>query len=141
MNTSKKTLKYIPFIIWVIGGTVLLIKSFKVFNEAMQINKDEMLLFAVVVSAVFVGNLKNRFILKKFCEKNLKRIENLPNPKLYQFYEPMFIFFLLLMITVGVILSRLAEGNYYFLLAIGFIDLAIGTALLSSSKYFFAKEK
>ena len=41
------------------------------------------------------------------------------------------------MIGTGMALSRMAHGNYVFLLSVAVLDVAIATALLSSSVVFW----
>ena len=91
----------------------------------------------VLVVAFIIGQIKSKFIMEKFCDKNLVRIKNLKEPKIYQFFELRFFLFLVLMISTGLLLSGFASGNYNYLLFIGAIDLTLSTALLKSSTRFF----
>ena len=67
----------------------------------------------------------------------LRQIEKLAEPKIWQFFRPVFFMFLFLMILAGAALSRLAHGNYFLLLCIAALDLTIATALLGSSYVFW----
>jgi hypothetical protein len=77
--------------------------------------------------------------MSKFCKKNLIRISKLSEPKIYQFFTPIFFAALILMIAAGVILSNLAEENFTACYAIAILDLTIGTGLLTSSRVYFEK--
>lgn len=94
----------------------------------------------VLVVAFIIGLIKSKYLMEKFCIKNLRRIADLKEPKIYQFFELRFFLFLALMIFTGQILSNFASGDYNYLLMVGTLDLTLSTALLKSSAVFF-KEK
>jgi hypothetical protein len=78
--------------------------------------------------------------MSKFCRNNLVRINKIRNPKIHQFFETKFLFWLIIMIITGITLSRLALGSYSCLLAVGGLDFSLSVALLTSSLVFFRKE-
>ncbi|MFQ5421433.1 MAG: hypothetical protein ACE5EY_13845, partial [Anaerolineae bacterium] len=84
-------------------------------------------------AGLFFGGLKAYYIFRKSCRKNLERIARLEAPKIWQFYRPGFFLALALMITLGATLSRMASGNYPFLIAVAILDFSISFALLGSS--------
>ena len=137
INASPKTLILLSAIIWIGGGFQLLYKGVLLIKKALVIDPNTTMIYVIVIVGVLIGLVKNKFIMSKFCVKNIKRINNLANPKIHQFYEPKFFFFLTLMILTGFTLSRLAEGNYSFLLAVATLDFALTTALLTSSRIYF----
>lgn len=98
-----------------------------------------MISMALVV-AFIIGQIKSKFIMERFCRKNLARINELKDPKVYQFFELGFFLFLTLMIFTGMFLSSLAAGDYNYLLMVGTLDLTLSTALLKSSTTFFKKD-
>ena len=106
-------------------------------EEANYIHKDIEMISLVMGSAFIIGLLKNKFIMSKFNEQNIKRINELTDPKIYQFFESRFFIFLVLMIAAGISLSNYASGDYTMLLVVGGLDLALSTALLKSSTIFF----
>lgn len=137
INASPKTLILLSAIIWIGGGFQLLYKGVSLIKKALVIDPNTTMIYVIVIVGVLIGLVKNKFIMSKFCVKNIKRINNLANPQIHQFYEPMFFFFLTLMILTGFTLSRLAEGNYSFLLAVATLDFALTTALLTSAIIYF----
>ena len=139
ISTTKKTLVILSAVTWILGGIFLFLKGYSLLKEANTINSNMEIISAVMVTAFIVGLIKNRFIFSKFNLKNLNRIDNLEEPKIYQFFETRFFFLLCLMIVLGIILSRMAAGNYIALLAVGTLDLALATALIKSSTLFLKK--
>lgn len=137
INASPKTLILLSAIVWIGGGLQLLYKGISLVEKALVIDPSSITIYAVVIVGVIIGLIKKKIIMSKFCVKNIKRIKNLENPKIHQFYEAKFFFFLTLMIMTGFSLSRLAEGNYSFLLAVATLDFALTTALLTSASIYF----
>jgi hypothetical protein len=137
LNTSRKTLINISAVIWIFGGLVLLLKGILLINAAQFIYPSIIVISAVIIAALLIGLIKGKLLMGKFCKKNIKRINNIVEPKIHQFFEPRFILHLSLMILTGFTLSKLAEGNYSFLLAVGCLDFALSTALLTSTSVFF----
>jgi cation transport ATPase len=140
INTSNQKLKYIAAAVWIVGGIVLFLKSYSLLLKALEIDMNYTFIVVAIFAAFFFGLVKNKYLMSPFCVKNLKRIESIQKPKLHQFFEAKFSFFLTLMVITGAFLSRVAEGNYSMLLVVGTFDLALSTALLTSSVIFFRKE-
>ena len=136
---SRKTLKILAALVWVFGGTLLMIKGYTLLKSASLIYFDMVIISMVLISSFIIGQIKSKYIFEKFCIKNLKRIKRIKEPKIYQIFELKFFLFLILMVFTGVMLSKLAEDNYVFLLGVGMLDLALSTALLNSSTIFFKK--
>lgn len=136
INTSNKTLIILSAFVWVIGGIVLLLKGISLLKEAHIISPSLSIIVFVVLTALVVGLIKNKYIMSKFCRKNIDRIKKIPKPKTHQFFTPQFFIALTMMILTGSLLSSLAAGNYGFLLAVGALDLSLATALLTSSIVF-----
>ena len=61
----------------------------------------------------------------------------LSEPKIWQFYRTGFLLFLAAMIIIGSTLSRMAHGNYPFLIAMVIVDFSLATALFGSSYVFW----
>ena len=137
MLTSKITLKIFAAIVWILGGLILFVKGYLLLKEANSISFNMENISMVLVVAFILGQIKSKFIMEKFCKKNLIRITELREPKIYQFFEFHFFLFLALMISAGLLLSGFAAGNYNYLLMIGALELTLSTALLKSSTQFF----
>ncbi len=99
---------------------------------------DPWLWFAIVGGLVF-GSIKVKFIFDRACRKNVARIAELPDPKLWLFFRPAFFIFLALMIGAGALLSRSAHGSFPFLIGVATLDFSLAVALLGSSRLFWSK--
>lgn len=137
---SRRVLKVLAAAVWYVGGIMLVRKAVILLVEAGAMRPEGFWpVFAVIVGIV-VGLVKARFLFNKACRKNLARIDALERPRIWGFFRPWFFFFLSLMILAGVTLSKKAHGDYPFLIGMAALDLAIATALLSSS-FIFWKER
>lgn len=141
IKTSQNTLKNISAVVWLIGGFVLLLKAISILTDAHSIIPKLTVIIVVVILALIAGLLKSRFIMTKFCKNNLIRIYNIKNPKIHQFFENKFFFWLMIMIITGITISRLALGNYNCMLAVGGLDFSLSVALLTSSVVFLKRNK
>ncbi|WP_187648037.1 hypothetical protein [Nitrosophilus labii] len=137
MKTTKFILKILAAIVWYIGAFVLFFKGFSLLVEAADLNKERFVIFWSFVFALFIGILKVKYIFIKSCEKNLKRINELKEPKIWQFYKPSFFLFLVFVISLGAYLSHLSHGNFWFLVSVGTLDLSLSFALFLSSIAFW----
>lgn len=140
LRTSHRTLKILAVLLWVIGGMMLVRKAGELLTEAHILQRNSPWIWLTILFGILLGGIKAKYLFRKSCKKNLIRINSLQEPKIWQFYRPFFFFFLALMITTGATLSRLAHGNFIFLLSVAALDLSIATALLGSS-FVFWEEK
>jgi hypothetical protein len=140
LTASHRTLVICAALVWYIGGIVLLIKGSSLLLEAELLKPDMHWTWAVPIFAVLFGGIRARFLFSNSCRKNMARIAALDQPKIWQFFSPVFFILLFLMIVAGAALSNIAHGNYPFLLGIAALDLTIAIALLGSS-YVFWKQK
>lgn len=139
LSVSHRTLKILAVLLWLIGGIMLIRKASELLIEAYTLNPLSLWTWFAIAIGLLLGSLKAKYLFNKSCRKNIERIDALDVPKLWQFYRPNFFFLLALMISVGVTLSRLSHGSYPFLVSVAALDLSIATALLVSSRVFFAK--
>jgi len=133
----KKTLKTLALFVWYIGFIALSLKSYKLFNEAYTINNNLTYLIPFLLLGFLLSLLKTKYIFIKSCQSNLQRIEQLKNPKIWQFYRVGFFLFLVGVISLGAFLSHKASGDYYFLVSVGVVDMALALALFFSGFEFF----
>ena len=138
-DVSARTLIYLSAVVWYGGCVVLLFKSWALLTEALFLRPDSAWPWGVVVIGVVLGGLKARYLFSGVCEKNLQRIQSLEQPKFWQFFRKRFFFFLLVMIVLGISLSRGAHHDYVFLLCVAALDLSIGVALMGSSYMFWKR--
>jgi hypothetical protein len=138
--SSKRTLRLLASLVWYSGIVVLSFKSSKLFLEAQSVNPNQVWIWSAVLGGLVIGIIKAKYLFNRLCIKNLKRIDALEKPKIWQFYRIRFFIFLLSMILLGSFISRLAHGNYPVLIIMATIEISIATALLGSS-YCFWKQK
>ncbi len=136
---SPRTLKILAALIWYVGSLVLLLKAGQLLLEAEALIPGLGWPWAAVILGVALGGLKAKYIFNRSCRRNLRRIDALIAPRIWQFYSPGFFLALALMITAGAILSRLAHGSYPFLIGVGILDIAISSALLISSHVYWRR--
>jgi hypothetical protein len=136
-TVSHRTLNILAALVWYVGGIVLMIKGFSLLREAESLQPDQHWPWTAAGVALLIGGIKAKFLFAKSCRKNLARIAALNQPQIWQFFRPVFFLFLSLMILTGAALSRLAQGNYSFLLGVAGVDFTIAIALFGSSYVFW----
>ena len=136
-STSPRTLKILAAVLWYSGAIILLTKGTTLLLEADALKPGRDWTWLTIVLGLSIGWLKVKFIFRRTCEKNLARISLLNEPKIWQFYRPGFLLFLAAMIIIGSTLSRMAHGNYPFLIAMAILDFSLATALFGSSYVFW----
>ncbi len=140
MVVSHVVLKVLAGLVWYVGGVVLVWKGGTLLAEAEALYSDSYHPWLAAAGGVLLGGVKGKYLFTRNCRKNLRRIEALRRPRVWQFFAPRFFFMLALMISLGATLSRLAHGNYLLLNGVGMLDLSIGVALLGSSYVFWQRE-
>lgn len=138
-TVSARTLQILAALVWYIGGIQLLQKGFSLLIEANAMESELPWPWIAGIVGVFIGGLKAKYLFTKSIRKNLIRIDRLSQPKIWQFFSPRFFAALTIMISAGVLLSRLAHDNYPFLIAVAILDIGIGIALLGSSYVYWTK--
>ena len=136
-NSSTRLLKLLASLVWYSGAVVLAFKSSRLLIEAQSINPELLWIWLAVLAGLMIGLIKAKYLFTRLCIKNLKRIDSLEQPKLWQFYRIPFFFFLLAMIVLGSFISQLAHENYSMLITMAIIDVSLATALLGSSHCFW----
>lgn len=140
LAASPQKLKTVAALIWYAGGFVLLLKGRELLVEAEGLRPGATWTWLAIPAGLLLGGLKARFIFVKSCKRNLARIATLDRPRIWQFYHPRFFLALAIMITAGATLSRLAHGDYIFLIGVATLDLSLATALLASSITYWRRE-
>ena len=139
-SASTRTLKILAAVLWYSGAIVLLTKGSTLLLEADALQPGRNWTWLTLVLGLSIGWLKVKFIFRRACQKNLARISLLSEPKIWQFYRPGFLLFLAAMIIIGSTLSRMAHGNYPFLIAMVILDFSLATALFGSSYVFWQQQ-
>ena len=137
---SNRTLNMLAAALWYSGAIILLIKGTTLLYEADSLQPGRNWTWLTVILGLAIGWLKVTFIFRRTCQKNLTRISLLTEPRIWQFYRPGFLLFLVAMIVIGSTLSRMAHGNYPFLIAMVTLDFSLATALLGSSHVFWKQQ-
>ncbi|MCP4269750.1 MAG: hypothetical protein GY777_29955 [Candidatus Brocadiaceae bacterium] len=142
LTVSTRTLNILAAFVWYVGGVVLVVKGSSLLTEAYSLEPEQYWPWLAVAVGPVTGSLKGKYIFRKSCQKNLDRILNLDQPKIWQFFKTRFFVVLAVVIVFGATMARLAHThhNYYFLIAVAAVDIDIGIALLWSS-YVFWKQK
>ncbi len=136
---SARTLKFLAAAIWYIGSLILVYKGSQLLLEADALRPGLVWTWIAVATGVLLGALKAKYIFNRSCRRNLRRIDSLEMPRIWQFYSPGFFTALAAMIAAGATLSRLAHGNYPFLIGVAVLDIAIASALLFSSHVYWLR--
>jgi hypothetical protein len=137
MIVSKLTLIALAAFTWYGGGIALFLKAGALIKEAYTLNPVSFWISLTPILGIAIGLIKTLLIFNHACRKNIKRIQSLANPKLWQFFRPGMFIFLALIIPAGATMSRMAAGKFGWLCAVAALDLSIGTALLASSLQFW----
>ena len=135
-----RTLNVLAALVWCLGGVILLVKGGKLLAGATSLFPGSVWPWVVAIAGLLLGAVKGKFLFSRSCKKNLTRISSLRNPRIWQFFSPGFFLLLLLMITAGVVLSRLAHTSFPALIGVAVLDLAVGAALLASSRVFWQQK-
>ena len=94
----------------------------------------EMAALLLVVVALYIGYLKGRHVLGKAAKRGVDRILSLPKPiALSKIYAPRYYVLLGLMVLIGMSMKWLGVTKDLR----GFIDIAIGAALINGSVIYF----
>ena len=136
-DTSTRILKLLASLVWYSGAVVLYIKSSGLLLEAENIEPGQSSTWIAALAGLIIGAIKAKYLFKRLCIKNIKRIDALDKPKLWEFYRLRFFIFLFTMIVLGRFLSAQAHDNYPMLIAIAVVELSVATALLGSSNCFW----
>lgn len=135
-----RILNILAALVWCSGGVILLIKGGRLLAGSASFFPSPVWPWVVAMAGLLLGAVKGKFLFSRSCEKNLNRISSLRNPRIWQFFSPGFFALLLLMIAAGVALSRLAQTSFPALVGVVILDLAVGAALLASSRVFWQRK-
>lgn len=88
----------------------------------------------LITAGLIVGYFKGKFILSKAAKREVNRVSALPNPTTFKhFYSKKYYILLSCMIALGMLMRFLSIP----LDIRGFIDVAIGGALINGSRFYF----
>jgi hypothetical protein len=138
---SKSQLKLMAGLVWYAGAFALIAKAGQLLVSAHSLDPEIIRIWMALGIGIGIGMIKAAILFNKSCRRNLNRINALDRPRIWEFFRPIFFFFLALMIAVGGTLSRMAAGHYEWLIGVAILDLSIGTALLISGRLFWTNDK
>ena len=133
------TLIKLAGIVWGAGVIILLVKSGGMLVEAAEMGAPPVWVAVAILTGVFLGGIKAKYLFVRICRKNISRILALESPRIWQFYRSRFFFFLFCMILFGNIAYGLARDNICFLLPLAVLELSVSTALFISSRCFYTR--
>jgi len=139
LKASNHTLKITAALVWYSGVVVLIFKSSGLFVAANKSGAAASWVLLAILFGIGIGLIKSEYLFVGVCTKNLKRIETLDNPMIWECYRVRFFLFLGLMITLGVTASRMVQGDYWLLIFLAILELSVGVALLFSSRCFWQR--
>lgn len=88
----------------------------------------------LVALALLIGFFKGRFVLRKSAIAQIERIKNLPNPvQLAKIYQAKYFILIGIMMSLGILMNLLDVPKDIR----GFIDVAVGAALINGSMFYF----
>jgi len=137
LKTSHMVLRILCAMVWYIGVLVLTVKSSSLMLEVYRGGTHQSWVILSFGIGIAIGWFKAEYLFERLCIKNLKRIDSLKNPRIWQFYRPRFFFFLFLMILSGRYLPVVIQGDSFMLTLLAILELSIATALLISSRCFW----
>ena len=137
MKTTKKTLVYLAAAVWYIGGIMLFRSGLELTILARELNSSYLWPLIFIAFGITLGIIQVLFIFRHSCRKNMQRINQLEDPRLWQFFRPGFFLALAIMITSGILMDHFAKGHYYSMLTVAAVDFALTISLLGSSYVFW----
>ena len=139
MKTSKRVLVILSGVVWYIGGFMLFRSGFELLKAVLAMRTGEIWPWIFISLGIVLGIIQAATIFTRACRKNIKRISQLSDPKIWQFFRPTFFLALAVMITTGVLLDHFSKGSYFFMLGVAALDFALTISLLGSSYVFWTE--
>jgi hypothetical protein len=137
MRISKRLLIILAALVWYIGGIMLFRSGLELIRKSGEIRPDAPWHWLAIGLGIVLGVIQAATIFSRSCKKNLTRIHNLEDPKIWQFFRPGFFLALGVMITTGVLLDHWSQGQYFFMLGVAALDFALTLSLFGSSIHFW----
>lgn len=153
IKVSHKTLIIISGLIWLsvgcfllplglslLAGSTLKVRVLSLGNYplidqlAPYMGGAEQVALLLIALSLFIGYLKGRYVLGKSAQKGVERIRSFSNPtKLSNIYSLKYYILLGSMIGLGISIKFFGLANDIR----GFIDVAIGSALINGAMIYF----
>ena len=140
MRTSKKTLIILAAAVWYIGGIMLLKSGIELILLSTGMRPGEYWPWIFIALGITLGVFQATMIFNRSCRKNITRINQLEDPRIWQFFRPGFFLALAIMISSGILLDHFSQGHYFFMLSVAAVDFALTISLLGSSYVFWVEK-
>lgn len=141
MRTTKKTLVFLAAAVWYIGGIMLFRSGLELMVQIREMKEGILWTSIFIAFGIALGIFQALVIFRRSCRKNMQRINQLEDPRLWQFYRSGFFLALAIMITSGILLDHFSQGHYFFMLGVAALDFALTISLLGSSYVFWTDFK
>lgn len=133
MQTSHKTLYVLQGAVWLMVGAMLLNMGIRFLMSTLEEGKENGHLMLLIL-ALILGQLKGRFMMKKVAMRSFDRISKMTQPvALHNIYTKGNYIVIGIMMLLGMGMKFLPVP----LEARGFIDVAVGSALIQGSLFYF----
>jgi hypothetical protein len=145
MKYSRVVLGWISGGVWLVVGFLLFTQGVALLTAhlnhlegsyplidliAPYFGGSEQAIVGLIAIALYIGFLKGKHVLGKSARSGIERLKNLPDPvSLAKIYSAKYYILLAVMIALGMSLKYTGVPNDLR----GFIDLAIGTALIQGA--------
>ncbi len=92
MRTSKKVLIILSAVVWYIGGIMLFRSGFELLLLSTGIRPGENWPWVFIGLGILLGVFQASMIFNRSCRKNITRIRQLEDPRIWQFFRPWILF-------------------------------------------------
>ena len=135
LKFSHRTLIALSGLLWLAVGVYLIsLGSFFILGSFSNPSASQNKALIIIVSALFIGHLKGRFVLRKAILKQISRIISFPNPSpITRIYSLKYYLLWGFMVGLGMSMRFLPIATVMR----GAIDLTIGSALTNGALLYF----
>lgn len=140
MKVTASTLKKVAGVIWLGIGLMLVTRGLlMIFGKA---DASAWARTLAILLGLVLGAGKGKFALSKAAARNMKRIDALPSPRIWNVFAPKFAILIALMIGLGMGLrAAAARGWLGGFTGVGGIYVGIGMGLIVSSAAYLLKPR
>jgi hypothetical protein len=138
-RASVRVQMFAAAIMWLIGLGFLLIRgALMIINPGNNMHPAFWLIVPVTIVAVVLGNIKAHYILLKYADKAVARIEHRGHACFFGFFGWTSWLFILVMMGGGILLRSSPLVDYTWgLVFLSTLYIAVGTALLIADRIFW----
>lgn len=146
MQIKQRTIIFFSGAVWVAVGIFLMNLGLKFLTSAITTKSEYFSMLSIlkigrengvvllIAIALVIGYFKGKFVLGRSAMREVKRVQALKNPTTFKnFYSKRYYVILGCMIFLGMSMRHLPIS----LDTRGFIDVAIGAALINGSRFYF----